>query len=335
MSNNREHISSGWSGWRTLWWIVALILLFLLVILWLMGYGPGGKKCVVPPTIVEKIIEKRVEVEKIVNVEKPAAAPDTMAPKLSLLGSSEMKIPIGKQFVDRGATALDDVGGETVVKVTGLVDINKPGEYMLTYTSTDAAGNVSKATRKVIVVDETAPRLNLIGSALSRIQIGDNYVDAGASSMDNVGGKTDVKVSGKVDSSKAGEYILTYTSTDAAGNTSTVKRKVIVEPALAMAKLYFELDSAEFPADTELSLSTVIAYLRKNSSATAVISGFHDPSGNAAHNKELALNRAIAVRDLLQQSGITADRIELEKPEETTGTGSPKEARRVEVKARK
>ncbi len=372
MSNNTETISPRWAGFHRLWIIVAIIPFLLLLLLWLLGYGPNGKKCVVPPTIVEKIVEQQVEVDspkllsrigslekensgikglqaKIVElqnkaptiktVEKLVTAPDTLAPRLGIKGSSTMSMLVGESFTDEGVIALDNIDNKVDVKVTGKVDTNTAGEYVLTYTATDAAGNTSTETRKVIVEaparDETPPRLSLVGSAMEKISAGEKYVDTGATAMDNVGGKTDVKVTGNVDVNKPGTYTLTYTSTDTAGNTSTVKRKVIVEAPLAVAKLYFDLDSAEFPADTELSLSTVISHLKTHSSSMAIISGFHDPSGNKAHNEQLAYDRAIAVRDLLQQSGITPDRIELKKPEQTTGTGAPEEARRVEVSVTK
>jgi K(+)-stimulated pyrophosphate-energized sodium pump len=63
----------------------------------------------------------------------------------------------------------------------------------------------------------------------------------------------------------------------------------------------------------------------------AVISGFHDASGDAAKNAELAKQRAMAVRDALQGLGVGADKIELKKPEETTAGGPAELARRVEV----
>ena len=63
----------------------------------------------------------------------------------------------------------------------------------------------------------------------------------------------------------------------------------------------------------------------------AVISGFHDATGDAALNAELAKQRAFAVRDALKALGVAEDKIELKKPEETTATGSNAEARRVEV----
>ena len=64
----------------------------------------------------------------------------------------------------------------------------------------------------------------------------------------------------------------------------------------------------------------------------AVVSGFHDTTGDPAKNEELAKQRAIAVRDTLAALGIGPDKVELKKPEVTTATGSNAEARRVEVR---
>ena len=64
---------------------------------------------------------------------------------------------------------------------------------------------------------------------------------------------------------------------------------------------------------------------------SAVVSGFNDPTGDAAKNEELAKQRAFAVRDALKSAGIADDKIQLKKPEATTGTGTNAEARRVEV----
>jgi hypothetical protein len=61
------------------------------------------------------------------------------------------------------------------------------------------------------------------------------------------------------------------------------------------------------------------------------VSGFHDASGDATANAELAKRRALAVRDLLTTAGVAPDRIELRKPALTTGGADPREARRVEV----
>ena len=62
-----------------------------------------------------------------------------------------------------------------------------------------------------------------------------------------------------------------------------------------------------------------------------VVSGFHDATGSAAANAELARQRALAVRNALQSLGVAGDKIELKKPEQLQVTGSNAEARRVEV----
>jgi outer membrane protein OmpA-like peptidoglycan-associated protein len=97
------------------------------------------------------------------------------------------------------------------------------------------------------------------------------------------------------------------------------------------ARVYFELDRTNVPADVDKSLTEVIAYLTANPGSKAFISGFHDPTGNRAHNTDLALNRARNIRTVLQKAGIAEDRITMQRPQETTGTGSLAEARRVEV----
>jgi K(+)-stimulated pyrophosphate-energized sodium pump len=100
------------------------------------------------------------------------------------------------------------------------------------------------------------------------------------------------------------------------------------------AKIYFALDKAVVPADTADTLKAVVAYLKANPKAKALVSGFHDPTGSRARNEELALNRARAVRSSLERAGIAADRVMMQKPTVTTGDGAPEEARRVEVSVR-
>ncbi len=103
---------------------------------------------------------------------------------------------------------------------------------------------------------------------------------------------------------------------------------------LPVAKVHFALDKTKLWSGADKELSKVLAYLKANPGSKAVLSGFHDPSGNRDHNLELAKNRSHAVRDRLVQQGIGLGRIIEEKPVETTGDGPPAEARRVEVSIR-
>jgi outer membrane protein OmpA-like peptidoglycan-associated protein len=122
--------------------------------------------------------------------------------------------------------------------------------------------------------------------------------------------------------------------------STAVALPVATAPAMAgasapvsapMARLYFELGKAELPADALTQLTPLITAARDNSAARWVISGFHDASGDAAANAELAKQRAFAVRDLLVTAGVSTQSIELSKPAVTMGGTDPREARRVDV----
>jgi outer membrane protein OmpA-like peptidoglycan-associated protein len=103
--------------------------------------------------------------------------------------------------------------------------------------------------------------------------------------------------------------------------------------AATAVKLYFELGKADLPADALTRLAPLIESARDRGSRW-VISGYHDASGDAAANAELAKQRAFAVRDLLTTAGVSAEAIELAKPAVTTGGADAREARRVEISLR-
>ena len=70
----------------------------------------------------------------------------------------------------------------------GPIDITRPGEHTITYYASDASGNLSTATRKVIIeIDLTAPILTLLGEEQVTHEAGPDYVDAGASVADAAG----------------------------------------------------------------------------------------------------------------------------------------------------
>jgi hypothetical protein len=97
------------------------------------------------------------------------------------------------------------------------------------------------------------------------------------------------------------------------------------------AKIYFGVGKTSLPANAGKTVAQMVTYLKANANAKAYISGYHDPTGSAAKNEELAKNRALAVKNLLVKDGISADQIVLKKPRVTAGTGDLAEARRVEI----
>jgi hypothetical protein len=91
----------------------------------------------------------------------------------------------------------------------------------------DGAGNLGRG-------DTVAPVITLTGSSSVAIESGQNYVDSGATAMDNIGGdiSTSINVASTVDTSRVGSYTVTYNVSDFAGNAAaTVTRTVRVDPA--------------------------------------------------------------------------------------------------------
>lgn len=95
--------------------------------------------------------------------------------------------------------------------------------------------------------------------------------------------------------------------------------------------VYFGVGEASLDAAAQNALQTALGAMSVPGQRRALISGFHDATGGAAQNAELAKSRALAVRDWLRGQGVAAERLQLRRPEVTTGDGSNQEARRVEI----
>lgn len=95
---------------------------------------------------------------------------DTAPPIITLIGGDIVAIEAGKPYVEPGYVALDDVDGDISdwVAVDGAVNTTVTGDYLLTYTVADSAGNEAlPVTRLVQVVPAgvTAKGFFLCGAA--------------------------------------------------------------------------------------------------------------------------------------------------------------------------
>jgi outer membrane protein OmpA-like peptidoglycan-associated protein len=96
--------------------------------------------------------------------------------------------------------------------------------------------------------------------------------------------------------------------------------------------VYFDVGKSAVHNDLAVAAAAVKAYVAANPTAKLAVSGFNDPTGNAAANAELSKTRAQAVKAALEKLGIPAATVVLEKPADTTGVGANNaESRRVEV----
>jgi outer membrane protein OmpA-like peptidoglycan-associated protein len=105
-----------------------------------------------------------------------------------------------------------------------------------------------------------------------------------------------------------------------------------VVEGLPKVSVYFDTGKSDLAPDFAAAAAPVKAWLAANPAGRVQLSGFTDPTGDAAANAELAKNRAQGVAAALSAEGVAAERIDLVKPADSSDeavdlTG----ARRVEI----
>lgn len=176
----------------------------------------------------------------------PTPAPVDQAPTISF--ADDLHLHLGQKSFNLmdGVSAHDVKDGDLTNKVVlcSTVDVNTEGTYQVTYQVTDSAGHKTSATRDVVVTND-APVIHVsgnnqteVGHAFDPLQgvTADDYQDGDLT--------TEIKVAGNVDTSKPGDYELTYTITDKNGTVTTLKRTVTVfatAPTLDVSKVPTEL----------------------------------------------------------------------------------------------
>lgn len=158
---------------------------------------------------------------------------DVFAPVINLIGNSEINIEINSIFNDPGYNCTDNVDSSCNVIVSGNVDTSKLGSYTLTYSATDLAGNNSKVTRVVNVIDSINPVITLFGDSIIYCNINGEYDELGASVTDNSNEILDVVIdSSLLDIRKVGDYKISYSACDSSDNCTTIYRLVKVQSTI-------------------------------------------------------------------------------------------------------
>ena len=174
---------------------------------------------------------------------------DVTAPVITLLGEAEMEMDNGAVYEEPGFSAVDDCDGDLTALVTVENNLNSemPGIYTITYTVTDAAGNKATAQRTVTVKDLTPPVLTLLGDKVVEMTIGYELEEPGFTAVDNHDGDLTAQVTVETDLNiyLPGTYTVTYTVADAAGNTTTASRIVVmydIQPKVSGGIIYLTYD---------------------------------------------------------------------------------------------
>ncbi len=131
--------------------------------------------------------------------------------KLELEAGKEFKV---EDFIERV------IGGELIYdeKKVKEIDTKKIGDLSINLEVKDANNEKQEFELKIKVVDTTKPEIENENDKIT-ITVGDK-VDLlkGVTAKDNIDGELDIKVEGKYDTDKEGEYKLKYIAEDKSGN---------------------------------------------------------------------------------------------------------------------
>lgn len=149
---------------------------------------------------------------------------DTEKPVIKLTGSKNTDVCPGKEYKEEGYKATDNYDGD----ITKKVNVSKSKEKIV-YSVKDSSGNYKEVVRKLTYQDKTKPEITLPDGENVSLQVGASY-EENAKSVDNCDGDItkEMKITGSVDSSKAGSYEVKYESEDKAKNKATITKKVTV-----------------------------------------------------------------------------------------------------------
>ncbi len=236
---------------------------------------------------------------------------DTTPPVITLNGSGTITINRNDTYTDLGAQFSDNLDGTGSVAASWTVNTAATGSYILTYDYTDASGNAAvQVTRTINVVAGNIPVITLNGSGTITLEIGDSYTDAWATYSDVEDGTGSIVATGwLVTTAWTGSFTLSYSYTDASGNTATtVTRTVtVLDTTIPVINLngsgtltveagstYTDL-GASFTDNLDGTWSVTASWVVDTSStgSTVLTYDFTDASGNVA----VQVTRTVTVVD--------------------------------------
>lgn len=164
---------------------------------------------------------------------------------IKLIGDKKMVLNYGEKYSEPGYRT--KIFGKNVTQKTKVTNSVKEniGTYKVTYSYKFLFYNINKQ-RTIIVKDIEKPKLKLNEGNIIETTINENFVDPGYTVTDNKDGDLTqkVNVTGKIDTTKLGEYQLKYEVSDNSGNKIKKVRtvKVVNKSPLKMSISEYSLN---------------------------------------------------------------------------------------------
>lgn len=163
-----------------------------------------------------------------------------------LNGSDTVVVNVFDEYKEEGATAVIhgvDKTNEIIIN-SNKVNTNKLGTYKVTYKLKIGILNISKRlTRKVEVVDIQAPEIEVDTESIF-LDVNEEMAIPTATAKDNYDGDLTKKIetTNNIDTSKIGEYKITYKVVDSSNNKTTKEIKVFVRDHKDNCKIVINIE---------------------------------------------------------------------------------------------
>lgn len=144
-----------------------------------------------------------------------------------LNGKDNIKLRFGDDYKEEYVLFSINNKKNNNIIIKSNLNTKKIGDYIVLYK----LDNKYYLFRKVSVIDDVKPEINLLGKEEMIIDYGSNYKEPYFTATDNYDGdiKNKVKIKGKVNTKRSGTYKLTYKVSDSSGNTCKKTITVIVK----------------------------------------------------------------------------------------------------------
>lgn len=193
---------------------------------------------------------------------------DKESPTITLLGNSDITLCPTFDYIEEGYQAKDNHDGN----ITDKVVITKYDDKIV-YEVQDQSLNKTSIDRILHYLDNEKPTVSLKGQETVYVLKNQSYQELGVVVKDNCSANLEVVTEGKVDTTKVGEYFLTYKVKDESNNENSITRKVIVyeqNPADSKGVIYLTFDDGPNIGTTDKILDILKA---NNVKATFFVTG--------------------------------------------------------------
>ncbi len=156
------------------------------------------------------------------------------SPTITVNGRVNQVLPLGQNYMERGAIAKDPSGG-TISYTTEItqngspasINVGQIGTYVVTYT-TSFEGITAKTRRTVNIVDNVPPVISVTPLTISTSATTIDMMQ-GVTTSDNSGLPVVVTYSDNLILGVVGVYQVEYTATDASENQTKVIRTITIQ----------------------------------------------------------------------------------------------------------